>query len=326
MSRPVEADRAKLRLNARAMLARTTPAVETLRASLREKPVDPDEARLLLDQALLQIISAAHDVTAVAAVNEARGGDPVAAAIGDYDDAVKREIAISTLAAGIARLNDDAKLAQRVALLDVVLAASKDTARPAYLEKFLDQLQQAGLTKAIAQGLSREQKDGIREILGAPKKEQQSAGSRQKTVIRVDIPPPTQSLWQGLTHPVPGYRHTLRPADRENPKDIAILDAALPPMTTIEGFKAGAAIDLANLQADGIKARFAWDTMNAWLKAHHPSTAEVHAARRLAWTFLLGHVHGFIGGMKGLEKVHFASPWQVNQIVIADREVDLHIT
>jgi len=322
MSRPVEADRARLRLNARAMLARTTPAVETLRAALREKPVNPDGARLLLDQALSQIESAARGMTAMATASEARGGDPVAAAIGVYDDAVKREIAISTLAAGIGRLNDDVRIAQRVALLDMVLAASKDAVRPAYLEKFMDRLQEAGLTKEIAQSLSREQMDGIREILGVPKKERKSVGSRQKTVTRIDIPPPTQSPWQALIDLVPGYRYKLRPADRGDAEDVAILAAALPPMTTIEGFRAGAAVDLVNLQTDSSKARFAWDTMDAWLKVHHPSTEEVLAARRRAWTFLLGHVHGFIGGVKGLEKVRFASPWQVNQIVTADREVN----
>ena len=270
----------------------------------------------------MQIEQHAHNLTAVAAVADARGSDAVAAAIGVYGDAVKREAAISALTAGIGRLHDDTRTLQRTALLDVVLAAAKDAVRPAYIEKFVDQLQDAGLTSAIKRGLSREQMGAIREILGAPKKEPGPRGSRQKAVARIDIPPPTQSPWRDLADQIPSYSYTLRLADRADPGDMAILDAALPPMVSIEAYRPGAAVVLISLPTNTVKARFAWDTMDVWLKIHHPSRNEVRLARRLAWTFLLGQAHGFSTDMKGFEEVRFASPWQVNQIVLATRNDD----
>jgi hypothetical protein len=318
MSRPVEADRARARLNARAMLAKAVPAVETLRAELRDKPLDPDRTRLLVEQALMQIETAAQGQSAVATAVEVRGGDAVASAVGAYDDAVKQEAAISALAAGIARLHDDSRIAQRAALLDVAVASAKDAVRPAYVDAFVDQLHEAGFTSAIRRGLSREQMDDIREILGKPKKERKPAGSRQKSA-RFDIPPPTQSLWTALMDPIPGYTFKRRPADRGNPEEAAIVAAGLPPMTTLDGYKPGAAVELARIATNREKAKFTWDTVATWLTVHAPADDATRFARRLAWTFLLGHVHGFLADVKGLDDVGFASPWQANQIIIASR-------
>lgn len=317
MSRPLESLRAQDRLNARAMLAKAAPALAMLKAALRDEKIDAERVGALLDQAVAQVEANARDLTVASTIAKAHGDDPVAKAITAYDDVVRRDAGIAALASGLDRLRDDARTAQRSALLEVALAAAKDAARPKYMEDFLDQLQTAGLTSVIRRGLSRDQMDSMKEIMGIEKAVRKPKYPTRP--VAVEICQPMLSPWKSLVDPVPGYEFRKRPADSADPEDIAILKASLPPMPTIEAYRSGAAVEMANLPTDGAKARLAWKTMKAWLDTNGLADEETRRARSLAWTFLLGHVHGFLTEVRNLDEVIFASPWRVNQVVIATR-------
>ena len=59
--------------------------------------------------------------------------------------------------------------------------------------------------------------------------------------------------------------------------------------------------------------------MKAWLEQTGASDARLDMHRKHAWTFLMGHVHGFLAGVGTIDKVMLASPWDADEVIFARR-------
>jgi len=318
MSRPAEAGRALERLKASATLDRVAPALTTLRMAIRNADAALDEkvAQALVSDLLDNLQPAAHDPTVMAMLAQAAAADPVAAAMLAYAEAGLVSANLAAIRATVEQMAGAAKAKQATALLDVIVTASRSPKVPTYVQKLFDQLLAIGLTN----DLNAAQCDAIVAIIN-----DRDFGKRKKvlpTVVTAAAPQPIiAASWTSLPDPVPGFTF-VRQKVHQNPLDRVVLDAGLPPATSIDFFAHGGSLELANIEGDRNKAIFVWKSIKAWLSESGTRDPRLDNHRKGAWTFLLGHVHGFLAGIPTLDKAYFASPWTSDEVVHARRVVE----
>ena len=318
MSRPPEADRATARLEARDTLARVTPALARLRMEIRDgdNALDRMNIEELLCDLLNDIEIARNDPTAIAALADAGAADPAASAMLAYIKAGRISADLATVRSAVEQMAKVADGKQAKALLDLIVAASRSPKVPTYTEDLLDELLAAGLTN----GITAAQRKAIVPILSDP-----DFGKGKKVVaapvVTAGPQPVVAASWASLPDPVPGFTFVRRKV-HQNVLDRAVLDAGLPPATSIDFFAPGGSLDLANIEGDRAKAIFVWKSVKTWLAETGRSVLRLNPHRQSAWVFLLGHVHGFLPGLKTIDKVTFASPWASDEVIHATRVVE----
>jgi len=315
MSRPHEADRAAERLKARATLNRLIPALAKLRIKIRDhSTLDRTKAEELLSDLLNDVELACHDPAAVSALAAATGADPAAAAILAYTEAGTVSANVAMIGSTVEQMAKVAHGKQVKALLDLIIAASQSPKIPTYVEAFLDEVLAAGLTN----GITAAQRKAIIAIVGDPN----FGKSEWLAVAPVAGPQPVVAAsWASLPNPVPGFTF-VREDVHQNVLNRAVLDAGLPPATSIDFFASGESLELANIESNREKANFAWQSIKTWLAATGKNDPRLDMHRKRAWIFLLGHVHGFLPGVEALDNVTFASPWASNEVIHAKRAVE----
>lgn len=315
MSRPPEADRAFERLKASATLDRVTPALTALRMAIRnyDTALDEDGAEALVCELLDDLQIAENDPAAMTALADAAAADPAVAAMIAYVKAGRISANVAAVCTAAEQMLNAAKGAQATALLDLIVAASRSPKVPTYVQKLLDELLAAGLTN----DLNAAQRKAIAEIINDP-----NFGKGRKVAaapVAAAIPRPIiAASWASLPDPVPGFMF-VREKVHQNVLNRAVVDAGLPPATSLDFFVPGSSLELANLEGDRAKANFAWRSMKAWLEQTGASDARLDVHRKHAWTFLMGHVHGFLAGVGTIDKVTFASPWDSKEVIFARR-------
>lgn len=318
MSRPPEADRAAARLKARDTLARVTPALAKLRTEIRdgENALDRTKAEELLCNLLNDIELASHDPVAMAALADAAVADSAATAILAYIKAGATSANVATARSAIDQMARVAIGKQAKALLDLIVAASRSPRVPTYVEAFLDALLAAGLTN----GMTAAQRRAIEQILRDPNfgKDKKIAAA---PVAAVGPQPVVAASWVSLPNPVLGFTFK-REKVHQNVLNRAVSDAGLPPATSIDFFVPGGSLELANIEGDPAKAVFVRKSIKTWLAESGTSALRLDAHRQSAWVFLLGHVHGFLSGVRTINKVTFASPWASDEVIYATRVVE----
>lgn len=320
MSRPPEADRALERLKASATLDRVTPALTALRMAIRntDTALDEDGAEALVCELLDNLQIAEDDPAAMAALADAATADPAAAAMIAYAKVGRISANVAAVRTAAEQMANAAKGKQATALLDLIVAASRSPKVPTYVQRLLDELLAAGLTN----DLNAAQRKAIAEIINDP-----NFGKRKMVAaapVAAAIPQPIIAApWASLPDPVPGFMF-VREKAHQNVLNRAVIDAGLPPATSIDFFVPGGAFHLANLEDNSTRANFAWRSMKAWLEQTVTSDARLDMHRRRAWTFLMGHVHGFLAGVAKIDKVMFASPWDANEVIFARRVSEEH--
>ena len=318
MSRPHEADRAAERLKAREALDRLTPALARLRMEIRndDNALDRMKAEELLCDLLNDIEFARHDPAATAALADASTADPAAAAMLAYIEAGRISANVATVRLAVEQMAKVADGKQAKALLDLIVVASQSPKVPTYTEELLNELLAAGLTN----GITATQRKAIVPILSDP-----NFGKGKKVVTAPVAAAGPQRVvaasWANLPDPVPGFTFVRRKV-HQNVLDRAVLDAGLPPSTSIDFFAPGGSLDLANIEGDRAKAIFVWKSVKTWLAETGSSVLRLDPHRQSAWVFLLGHVHGFLPGVKTIVSVTFASPWANDEVVHAMRVVE----
>lgn len=318
MSRPPEADRAADRLKARDTLNRVAPALATLRMAIRDSdnPLDRGGAERLLCELIEDIELAERDSAVMTALTNAAAADPAAAAMLAYMNASKVSANVMAVRTAIEQLAETTRATQTAALLDLIVAASQSPKVPTYVQKLVDELLAVGLTNE----LNSAQRRAIKAILGDP-----DYGNGKKVAIAPVAAtgplPVIAASWVALPDPVPGFSF-VRDKTHQNVFNRAVIDAGLPPGTSLDFFACGALLDLADIEGNRAKANFAWQTMKAWLADTGRSDARLDMHRKNAWTFLLGHVHGFLAGVHTIDNVTFASPWASDEVIHARRKVE----
>lgn len=315
MSRPQETTRAAERLKARDALDRITPALAALRRAIRDDSHTLTSAcaeRLLCD--LFDDLALVEDDSdASVELSEASAVDPAAAAMIAYAKASRGASNVSAVRAEIEQMATAANTKQAKALLNLIVAASQSPKVPTYTEALLDELLAAGLTN----GITAPQRKALAGILGDPDFGKARRGVATPAVSAAPRPLLATS-WSNLPDPVSGFTFQ-RDKVYQNALHRAVIEAGLPPAKSIDFFVADGAFNLANLEDDCAKANFAWRSMKAWLEQTGVSDARLHMHRKHAWTFLMGHVHGFLAGVSTIDKVMFASPWVANEVILAKR-------
>ena len=318
MSRPPEADRALERLKASATLDRVTPALTALRMAVRNSDTALDEhgAEALVCELLDNLQFTENDPAAMTALANAAAVDPAAAAMIAYAKAGRISAIVSAVRTAAEQMGNAAKGEQATALLDLIVAASRSPKVPTYVQKLLDELLAAGLTN----DLNAAQRKAIAEIINDP-----NFGKGKKVaapVVAAAIPQPIiAASWTSLPNPVPGFTF-VREKVHQNVLNRAVVDAGLPPATSIDFFVPGGSLELANIEGDRAKAVFVWKSVAAWLGESGTSDPHLDNHRKGAWTFLLGHVHGFLAGVPTMNKMTFASPWASDEVIHARRVVE----
>lgn len=318
MSRPHEADRAAERLKARDALDRVTPALAKFRMEIRDgdNALDRMKAEELLCDLLNDIEFARHDPAAMAALADASTAVPAAAAMIAYIKAGRISANVATVRSAVDQMAKVADGKQAKALLDLIIAASQSPKVPTYTEELLEELLAAGLTN----GITAPQRKAIVSILSDP-----NFGKGKKVVaapvVAAGPQPVVAASWASLPDPVPGFTFMRRKV-HQNPLDRAVLEAGLPPSTSIDFFAPDGSIGLAHTSANRDKANFVWQSIKRWLAASGTSDPRLDNHRRSAWVFLLGHVHGFLPGVETIDKVSFASPWANDEVIHAKRVIE----
>lgn len=315
MSRPPEAGRALERLKASATLAPVTPALTTLRTAIRNSDTALDEksAQALVSDLLDNLQLAVHDPALMAGLAQAAAADPAAAAMLAYAKAGQINASITAVRTAVEQMENEARGRQATALLDLIVIASQSPKVPTYVQKLLDELLAAGLTN----DLNAVQRDAIVAIIN-----DRSFGKGKKAVPPIATAAVPQLIvaasWKNLPDPVPGFTFVSQKV-HQNPLDRAVLDAGLPPATSIDFFTPGGSLELANIEGDRDKANFVWNSVKSWLSESGMSDPRLDSHRKGAWTFLLGHVHGFLAGVSKIDKITFASPWDETDVIYARR-------
>jgi hypothetical protein len=318
VSRPPEADRALQRLKASATLDRVAPALTALRMAIRNNDtvLDEDGAEALVCELLdnLQIVE--NDPAAMAALADAAAADPAAAAMIAYAEAGRMSANVAAVRTAAEQMANAVKSKQATALLDLIVAASRSPKVPTYVQKLMEELLAAGLTN----DLNAAHRRAIAEIINDPNfgKGGKVAAPPVATAIAQPI---IAASWASLPDPVPGFTF-VREKVHQNVLNRAVIDAGLPPATSVDFFAPGGSLELANIEGDRAKANFAWRSMKAWLEQTGASDARLDMHRKHAWTFLMGHVHGFLAGVATIDKVIFASPWDAHEVIFARRVVE----
>lgn len=318
MSRPPEADRALERLKAGATLDRVTPALTTLRTAIRntDTALSANEAEALVCELLNNMQIAEDDPAAMTALADAAAADHAAAAIIAYAKAARISANVSAVRAAAEQMANAANGKQTTALLDLIVAASRSPKVPTYVQKLMDELLVAGLTN----DLNAAQRKAIAEIINDT-----NFGKGRKAAaapVAAAIPQPIiAASWASLPNPVPGFTF-VREKVHQNVLNRAVVDAGLPPATSIDFFVPGGSLELANIEGDRAKANFSWQSIKAWLADTGASDPRLDMHRRRAWTFLLGHVHGFLAEVQTIDKVTFASPWANDEVIHARRVIE----
>lgn len=318
MSRPQEADRAAERLKAGAALDRLTPALTTLRMTIRDTDtaLDVEQAETLVCELLDNLQIAEADPAAMVALADAAAADPAAAAMLAYMKAGRISANVAAVRTAVQQMADAAKDKQATALLDLIVAASQSPKVPTYVQKLFDELLAAGLTN----DLNAAQRKAIAQIINDP-----NFGKIRKVVatpVAAAVPQPIVAApWVSLPDPIPGFAFVPERV-HQNVLNRAVVDAGLPPATSIDFFLAGGSLELANIEDDRAKANFTWQSIKAWLAATGASDPRLDMHRKHAWTFLLGHVHGFLAGVQTIDKVTFASPWASDEVIHARRVIE----
>ena len=318
MSRPPEADRAFERLKASATLDRMTPALTALRMAIRntDTALDEDEAEALVCELLDNLQIAEDDPAAMTALADAAAVDPAAAAMIAYAKSGRISANIAAVRTAAEQMANAAKGKQAMALLDLIVAASRSPKVPTYVQKLMEALLAAGLTN----DLNAAQRKAIAEIINDP-----NFGKGRKVAappVAAAIPQPiVAASWASLPDPVPGFTF-VREKVHQNVLNRAVVDAGLPPATSIDFFLAGGSLELANIEDNRTKANFSWQSMKAWLADTGASDPRLDMHRKRAWTFLLGHVHGFLVDVQTIDKVTFASPWANDEVIHARRIIE----
>lgn len=320
MSRPPEADRALERLKAGTTLDRMTPALTALRMAIRnnDSALDEHGAEALVCDLLDDLQTAENDSAAMTALADAAAADPAAAAMIAYAEAGRISANVAAVRTAAEQMANAAKSKQAMALLDLIVAASRSPKVPTYVQKLMEELLAAGLTN----DLNAAQRKAIAQIINDP-----NFGKGRKVAaapVAAAIPQPVVAVsWASLPDPVPGFAFVREKVHR-NVLNRAVVDAGLPPATSIDFFVPGGSLELANIEGDRAKANFAWRSMKAWLEQIGASDARLDMHRKHAWTFLMGHVHGFLAGVATIDKVIFASPWDAHEVIFARRVVEEH--
>lgn len=318
MSRPPEAGRAFDRLRASTTLDRVTPALTTLRMAIRNTntALDEEGAETLVCDLLDNLQLAEHDPVVMAALADAAAADPAAAAMLAYAEAGRLSANIAAVRTAVQQMASAVKSKQAAALLDLIVTASQSPRVPTYVQKLLDELLAAGLTN----DLNAAQRDAIVAIIN-----DRNFGKGKKVVkavVSAAAPQPiVAASWTSLPNPVQGFTF-VRQKVHQNPLDRVVLDAGLPPATSIDFFVPGGSLELANIQGDRNKAVFVWKSVEVWLSESGTNDPHLDKHRKGAWTFLLGHVHGFLAGVPTMDKVTFASPWTSDEVIHARRVVE----
>lgn len=315
MSRPQEATRAVERLKARDALDRITPALAALRRAIRDDShtLTSAGAERLLCDLFDDLALVEDDPDARVTLSEAGAVDPAAAAMIAYAKASRAASNVAAVLAEIEQMARAANTQQAKALLDLIVAASQSPKVPTYTQALLDELLAAGLTN----GITAPQRKAIAGILGDPDFGKARRGVATPVVSAAPQPLPAAS-WSNLPDPVHGFTFQ-REKVYQNALHRAVIDAGLPPAKSIDFFVTDGSVELANLEDDRAKANFAWRSMKAWLEQVGASDARLDMHRKQAWTFLMGHVHGFLAGVGTIDKVMFASPWSANEVISARR-------
>lgn len=310
VSRPPEADRAIERLKASATLDRMTPALTALRMAIRntDTVLDEDGAEALVCELLDNLQIAENDPAAMAALADAAAADPAAAAMIAYAEAGRISANVAAVRTAAEQMANAAKGEQATALLDLIVAASRSPKVPIYVQNLLDELFAAGLTN----DLNAAQRKAIAEIINDPNfgKGRKVAASVAAAVAQ----PIIAASWASLPDPVPGFAF-VREKVHQNVLNRAVIDAGLPPAISIDFFVAGGSLELANIEDNRARANFTWQWMKAWLADTGASDPRLDMHRKRAWTFLLGHVHGFLVNVQTIDKVTFASPWASDEVI-----------
>lgn len=250
------------------------------------------------------------------ALADAAAVDPAAAAMISYAKAGRISANIAAVRTAAEQMANAAMGKQATALLDLIVAASRSPQVPTYVQKLLDELLAAGLTN----DLNAVQRKAIAEIINDP-----NFGKGRKVAappIAAVIPQPIiAASWTSLPNPVPGFTF-VREKVHQNLLNRAVVDAGLPLATSIDFFVPGGSLELANIEGDRAKAVFVWKSVAAWLGESGKSDPHLDNHRKGAWTFLLGHVHGFLAGVPTMNKMTFASPWASDEVIHARRVVE----
>lgn len=318
MSRPREMDRAVDRLFARSQLAQAVPALEALRREVRDSsaPLDRSTAEDLLRKVVEDIEHVRDDASLMAQV-AGTAENTVAAAILKYIKATRTRTNAATVRSVIDQLTKECDNDQSKALLDIVLATTRPAKISTYAENLLDLMLANGLTK---NGTTSGQ---IRAILAILADQNFGKGDNRTTSHATPARPHpvVAAPWIDLPNPVPGFVFTPEKVN-QNVYNRAVLDAGLPPATHIDFFFPRGALVLANAESNSDRANFAWRAMKDWLTSKAANDLRLDQHRKPAWTFLLGHVHGFLEGVPKLYKVSFASPYASNEVIHAQRVTD----
>lgn len=318
MSRPPEANRAVERLKASATLDRVAPALTALRMAIRNTDIalDEDGAEALVCELLDNLQTAENDPTAMTALADTAAADPAAAAMIAYAEAGRISANVTAVRTAAEQMANAAKSKQATALLDLIVAASRSPKVPTYVQKLMEELLAAGLTN----DLNAAQRKAIAEIINDP-----NFGKGRKVAAppaAVVIPQPiVAASWTSLPDPVPGFRF-VREKVHQNVLNRAVVDAGLPPATSIDFFVPSGSLELANIEDNRARANFTWQSMKAWLADVGANDPRLDMHRKRAWTFLLGHVHGFLADVQTIDKVTFASPWASDEVIHARRVIE----
>lgn len=314
MSRPREMDRATIRLFARSQLAQAIPALDILRTEVRDNttPLDRSTAEDLLCKMVEDIDHVSEDASLTAKV-EAVFGDPVAAAIQKYVKATRTKANAATVRSVIEQMTKDADNEQSMALLDIVLATTQPAKISTYAENLLDRMLAHGLTK---NGTTPEKTRAILDIVADPNFGKGNKGTM--TQAKPARPHPVVAApWIDLPDPIPGF--VFHREKRYNVLNQAVIAAGLPPATSIDFFEPGGALALANAEKNSVRAKLAWRAVESWLARTGAEDPHLDVHRRGGWTFLLGHVHGFLPGLSTFDNVRFASPHASDEVIYAKR-------
>ncbi|VXC74870.1 hypothetical protein SPHINGOAX6_40291 [Sphingomonas sp. AX6] len=307
-------DRAVDRLFARSQLAQAVPALEILRTELRDNttPLDRSMAEDLLRK-VVDGIEHVSDEASLKAQVEGAVGDTVATAILKYIKATQTKANAATVRSAIEQMTKEADNDQSKALLDIVLATTRPAKIPTYAEKLLDRMLANGLTK---NGTTSRQIGAIIDILA-----DQNFGKGNKGTTTQAKParthPVAAASWIDLPDPVPGF--VFHREKRYNVLNQAVIAAGLPPATSIDFFEPGGALALANAENNSVRAKLAWRAVESWLARTGAEDPHLDVHRRGGWTFLLGHVHGFLPGLSTFDNVRFASPHASDEVIYAKR-------
>ena len=298
------------------------PKVASLREAMTSENISRSKFEERLEDALREI-SAQQDRINSAFPDHATGEAGLLSLTRAYQVACRDAAALDRLGAAVREASTVAEQSIQT-LKNLIWAATIERPKlDSHVALTAKALVAAGLTTPVSRAISRDQLERIAEILGEEASHTAQTAVQKKPRMPVSVVWSSDNCWASLPKEIPGYRLSFRDVSPSEVGLAAVIRAGLPPYAELEEFESGlkfAAFKAA--KTDSTRTQECWNVLRTWMRANNVSDAfepGIEHIRKKSWVLLFSLNGKFSAEGPLYDQVRLPSPWNRNQVVIADR-------